>query len=70
MAIPNIYKDTLDNLIDSLDTESSDWLDSPNRPGLIDKRSRNAPRSRGGSPTLSEENRLDVHVLLEPAPKI
>ncbi len=72
-AIPNKYKDTLDDLIDSSDTESQDRPNSPNRPGLIDKGSRNTPRSRGGSPTLSEEDRLDEDVpvtSLEPAPKI
>ncbi len=70
MAIPNKYKDTLNDLIDSSDTESQDWPDSPDRPGLIDKESRDAPRSRGGSPTLLEENCLDEDVPLEPAPKI
>ncbi len=71
--IPNKYKDTLDDFIDSLDTESPDRPDSPTWPGQIDKGSQNAPRSRGGSPTLSEENRLnkDVPVIsLEPRPKI
>ncbi len=70
MAIPNKYKDTLDDHIDSSDTKSPDWPDFPDRPGLIDKGSRNTPRSRGGSPTLLEEERLDEDVPLEPAPKI
>ncbi len=70
VAIPNKYKDTLNDLIDNSDTESPDRPDSPDRPGLIDKGSRNAPRSRGSSPTLSEEDRLDEDVQLEPAPKI
>ncbi len=73
MAIPNKYKNTLDDLIDSSDTESLDWPNSPNRPGLIDKGSHNAPRSKGGSPTLLEEDCLDEDVpitSLEPAPKI
>ncbi len=43
---------------------------TPDRPGLIDKRSRNAPRSRSDLPTLSEEDCLDEDVPLEPAPKI
>ncbi len=67
MAIPNKYKDTLDDLIDRSDTES------PDRSDLINKRSRNASQSRGGSPTLSKEHHLDEEVLvtsLEPAPKI
>ncbi len=72
-AIPNKYKDTLDNFIDSSDTESPDRSDSPDRPGLIDKGSRNASRSRGSSPTLLEEDCLDEDVpvtSLEPTPKI
>ncbi len=72
-AIPNKYKDTLDELINSSDTESPDQSDSPDQPGLIDKGSHNAPRSKGGSPTLLEEDRLDEDVpvtSLEPTPKI
>ncbi len=69
-AIPNRYKDTLDDLIDSSDTESPDWPDSPDRPGLIDKGSRNVSRSKGNSPTLSEEDRLDEDIPLELVPKI
>ncbi len=73
MAIPNKYKDTLDDLIDSSDTESLDHPNSPNRPGLIDKGSRNALKFRGGSPIFVEEDRLDEDVSimsLEPVPKI
>ncbi len=73
MVIPNKYKDTLDDLIDSSDTESPDQPDSPDPPGLINKGLRNAPRSRGSSPTLSEEDRLDEDIpvmSLEPAAKI
>ncbi len=73
MAIPNKYEDSLDNLIDSSDTESQNRLDSPDRPGLIDKGSCNVLRSQSGSPTLSEEDCLDKEVLvtsLEPVPKI
>ncbi len=69
-VIPNKYKDSFNNLIDSSNTESPDWLDSPDWPELINKRLRNALRSRGGSPTLSKEDRLDEDVPLEPAPKI
>ncbi len=72
-AIPIKYKDTLNDFINSSDIESPDRPDSPDRPGLIDKGLRNALRSRGGSPTLSEEDRLDKDVpvtSLEPAPKI
>ena len=72
VAIPNKYKDTLDDLIDSLDTEFSDQPKSPNWPGPIDKRTRNAPRSRGASPSLLEEDRLDevISVMaLKRAPK-
>lgn len=72
-AILNKYKDTLDNRIDSPDTKFLDWSDSPYRPGLIDKRSRNVPGSKSGSLTLSEEYCLDKNVLvtlLEPTLKI
>ncbi len=79
MAISNKYKDTLDDLIDSSDIEFSDWPNSPNRPdspdwpGLFNKGSRNAPRSRGNSLTLLEEDYLDEDVLvtsLDLVPKI
>ncbi len=73
VAILNKYKDTLDDLIDSSDTESPDRPDSPNWSGIFDKGPRNSPRSRDGSPTLLEEDCLDKDVLvtsLEPAPKI
>ena len=73
-AIFNKYKDTLDDLIDSSDTKSPDYSDSPNWPGLIDtKGSRNAPKSKDGSPTFLEEDCLDedlLIMLLEPASKI
>ncbi len=67
------YKDTLDNLIDSSDIESPNWLYSLDRPGLINKGSRNAPRSKSDLLTLLEENCLHEGVLvtlLEPVPKI
>ncbi len=72
-AIPNKYKDTLDDLIDSSNTESQDRPNSSDWPGLIDKGLRNTSRSRNGSPTLLEEDRLDEDVpvtSLELAPKI
>ncbi len=72
-AISNKYMDTLNDFIDSSDTESSDNPDSLNWPGLIDKRSCNALISRGGSPTFLEEDYFNEDVLitsLEPAPKI
>ena len=72
-AIPHKYKDPYDDLIDSSDTESPDWPDSLDRPGLIDKGSRNAPRFRDGLPTLLEGDFLDKDVpvtSLEPASKI
>ena len=69
-AILNKYKDTLDDLIDSSDIESPDQPDYPAWPGLIDKRSRNACRLRGGSPTLSEDDHLDEDVPVTSAPKI
>ena len=73
-AIFNKYKDTLDDLIDSSDTESLDHPDSPNRPGLMNtKGSRNAPKSRNGLPTFLEEDCLDKDISitsLELIPKI
>ena len=75
MAIPNKYKDTLDDLIDSSDIKSPDQPESPDWLGLIDKGIRNASRSRGASPSLleAEEDCLDKDVLvtsLKLAPKI
>lgn len=57
VAIPNRYKDTLDDLMDSSDTKS------PDRPGPIDKGSRNAPRFEGSSMGLSEKDCLNEDVL-------
>ena len=66
VAIPNKYKDTLDDLIDSSDTESPDQPESPNRLGPIDKGIHNAPRSKDASPSFSEEEEdcLDEDVLV------
>lgn len=55
-AILHKYKDTLYDLIDSLDIESLDWLDFPNWSKLIDKGLRNTSKFRGGSPNFLEEN--------------
>ena len=54
VAIYNRYKDILDDLIDCPDPKSP--------PGPINERSRNAPRSRGGSTGLLEEDYLDEDV--------
>ena len=70
LAIFNKYKDTFDDLIDSLDMETPDWPNSLAWPRLIDKRSRNAPRSKSGSPTLSKDDCLDEDVPVMLAPKI
>lgn len=59
MAICNNYKDTIHDLINNLDTKSPDRLDSPDWPGPINKGLRNALKSRGGLPTLLEEEPLD-----------
>ena len=72
MAISNKYNNTLDNLIDSSDTEFPDQLESLNWPRLTEKKTRNTPRSKNASPRLLEEDCLDEDVLvtaLERAPK-
>ena len=53
VAIPNQYKDTLNDLIDSSDPDSSHWA------GPINERSRNTPMSESSSADLSEGNSLD-----------
>lgn len=73
VVILNKYKNTFNNLIDSLDTESPDWLDFPDWPKLIDKESWNRFRSKVSLLTLLKENCLDKDVLvilLKPVPKI
>ena len=73
VAIPNKYKNTLHDLIDSLDTEFSNYLNFANRAELINKGSYNAPKSRDSLPTFLEKDCLDENIsitLLEPAPKI
>ena len=72
-TISNKYKDTLDDLMDSSDTKSLDYLDSLNWPEFIDKESRNTPKSRDVSPTFLEEDYLDENISiksLKPASKI
>ena len=72
-AIPNKYKDTLDNLIDSSDIEFPYYLDFLNQLELIDKGSRNMPKSKDNSPTFLEKDCLDKNILntsLESALKI
>ena len=56
MAILNKYKDTLDDFIDSSDTESLDYLDSLNWPKLIDKGSRNPLKCTDDLATFLEED--------------
>ena len=71
-AIPNKYKDTFDDFIDSLDTKSPDQLESLDRPEPIDKGTRNTPKSRGALPSFSKKDCLDKDVLvtaLERLPK-
>ncbi len=73
VAIPNKYKDTLNDLIDSSDTESQDRPDSSDWSRLIDKKSCNTPRYRNSLQTLSKEACLDEDVSvmsLKPVPKI
>lgn len=56
MAIPNKYKDTFNDFIDSLDIEFPDWLKS------IDKWSRNAFRSEDSSTRFYKGNCLNKNV--------
>ena len=56
VVIPNQYKDTLDDLIDSSDLESSD------RAGPIDERSRNAHMSEDSLAHFSKGNCLDKNL--------
>lgn len=69
VVILNKYNNTLDDLIESSDTEFLDWLESLDQPkslnrlGLVDKRTRNTPRSRDSSPTLLKEDCNDVSVI-------
>lgn len=56
IAILNRYKDTLDDLIDSLD------LKSPDRPKPIDKGLGNTPRSENSSTGLSKGDCLNKNI--------
>ena len=74
-AIPNKYKNTLDDLIYSSDIDSADQPTSSNWLRPMKKGIRNAPRFRNASASLSEEekNCLDEDILvtlLELTPKI
>lgn len=55
MTIANKYKDILNDFINNSDQKSLQEL--------IDERSRNAPRSRGGSTGLLEKHCLNEDVL-------
>lgn len=61
-TIPNRYKDTLNDLIDSSNIESSDWPNSSDRTGLINKGSCNTFRPSDGSSTLSKDDRLHDNI--------
>lgn len=72
-AIPNKYKNTLDDLINSSDTKSPDQPKSPDWPKPIDKGTHNARRFKGALLSLSKEDCLDKDVLVTSlglAPKI
>lgn len=64
MAIFNKYYDIFDDFIDSSDTESSSQLKFLDWPKLIDKRTRNARKSKGTLPNLSKEDCLDENILV------
>lgn len=73
IAILNKYKDTLDDIIDRLDTKFSDPPKSLVLPTPIDQGICNEPRSRSSLPTLFEEDCKDKNVSImsfELAPKI
>ena len=57
VAIPNQYKDTLDDLLNSSNSKSLDWV----RP--VDKKSRNALMSEGSLADLSKWDCLDKDLL-------
>lgn len=73
MAIPNKYKNILDDLIDSLDIKSLDQPESLDWLEPIDKGICNTLKFRSASPSLLEEDCLDENILvtvLERTPKI
>ena len=51
-TMPNKYKDTLNDLINSLDIEFSNCLDSLNWPELIHQGLYNVSKSKSGSSTF------------------
>lgn len=57
MIILNKYKDTLNDLIDSPNPKSLDWI------GLIDERFYNALRSESSLAGLSKKDYLDKNIL-------
>ena len=61
-VIPNKNKNTINDLIDSSDIEFQHQPNLINWLKQIDKRSRNAARSRGNLPTLSKKCHLDEDV--------
>ena len=73
MAIFNKYNNTIDNFINSLGTKFLYYPNSLNWLELIDKGSRNIPKSSTGSLIFLEEDHLDTNILimlLKLAPKI
>lgn len=64
IAIPNKYKNTLNNLINSSNIEFLDWPNSLDLPGLIDKRLHNMFKFRGSLPTSLVGNYLDEDILV------
>ena len=63
-TISNKYKNTLNEFIDSSDTKSPYQPESLDWPRLIDKGIRNAPRFKGTSPNLLEEDCLNKNILV------
>lgn len=64
-TILNKYKDTLDDLIDRLDTESLDQSESLDWLEPIDKGIRNVLASKNDSLSLSKKDCLDEDVLIK-----
>lgn len=64
IAIFHKYKGILNNLINSSDTKSLDWLKSPNLPGLIDKRICNILNSKSDLLIFSQEDYKDEDILV------
>lgn len=70
IVISNKYKDILNNLIDSSDTDFPDWLKTPNLPNSLDQlefidiKLYNVLKSKSGLPTLKKKDYLDKDVLV------